>query len=73
MIVVVEGPSAAGMTTWALLHAGSALIPEDQPTTVPPSEPTAAAAFWVALDAQRWARGVEVRAVPASPCSIPTH
>jgi len=28
MIVVVDGPSAAGKTTWAAAHGGRSLVPE---------------------------------------------
>ena len=55
MIVVVEGPSGAGKTTWCRTHAGAQALLEALPdhATVP-SEPRAAARFWVERNVARW-------------------
>ena len=60
MIVVVEGPSAAGKTNWIARHCAPAIVVPE----VPPHEmghapdrredPRAAAQFWAALNANRW-------------------
>jgi hypothetical protein len=57
MIVVVEGPSAAGKTTWITAHRhGSALIGEARAGPAPSrgSDPAAAAAHWAQVNAARW-------------------
>jgi hypothetical protein len=63
VIVVVEGPSAAGKTTWCGQHAGSCLVPETPPATEIPRMPGDAAPFWAAEGARRWdsAIGIEAR------------
>ena len=55
MIVVVEGPSGAGKTTWCRTHGGKYALGESppDPATVPP-EPQAAAKFWVERNVARW-------------------
>ena len=55
MIVVVEGPSGAGKTTWCRTHAGANALLEAPPdhSTVP-TEPEAAARFWVERNVARW-------------------
>ena len=55
MIVVVEGPSGAGKTTWCRTHGREHALLEELPdhTTVP-TEPDAAARFWVARNVARW-------------------
>ena len=55
MIVVVEGPSGAGKTTWCRTHGGKYALLEALPdhATVP-TEPHAAARFWVERNAARW-------------------
>jgi hypothetical protein len=58
MIIVVEGPSAAGKTTWiAAHHQGAAVIGEARPGPAPDrrSHPDAAAAHWAKVSAARWA------------------
>lgn len=57
VIVAVEGPSAAGKTTWCRSHA-SAVVAEYAPTGNEPdgSDLHAQAAHWVAVNAHRWAR-----------------
>jgi hypothetical protein len=55
MIIVVEGPSGAGKTTWCRTHAGANALLEALPdhATVP-TEPQAAARFWVERNVARW-------------------
>ena len=55
MIIVVEGPSGAGKTTWCRKHAGPNALLEALPdhATVP-TEPQAAARFWVERNVARW-------------------
>ncbi len=56
MIVVVEGPSASGKTTWITAHRpGSAVIGEARPGPAPSRDPAAAAAHWAKVNAARWA------------------
>ncbi len=58
MIVVVEGISAAGKTSWCLAHAGRNLVAEPPPPPGPvpdrASDPEAAAGFWVGRSEARW-------------------
>jgi hypothetical protein len=55
MIIVVEGPSGAGKTTWCREHGGANALLESLPdhATVP-TEPHAAARFWVDRNVARW-------------------
>lgn len=55
MIIVVEGPSGAGKTTWCRTQAGPNALLEALPdhSTVP-TEPQAAARFWVERNVARW-------------------
>jgi hypothetical protein len=55
VIIVVEGPSGAGKTTWCRTHAGANALLEALPdhATVP-MEPEAAARFWVERNVARW-------------------
>ena len=55
MIIVVDGPSGAGKTTWCRTHAGANALLEVLPdhSTVP-TEPKAAARFWVERNVARW-------------------
>ena len=55
MIIVVEGPSGVGKTTWCRTHAGANALLESLPdhATVP-TEPQAAARFWVERNVARW-------------------
>jgi hypothetical protein len=54
VIIVVEGPSGAGKTTWCRTHAGANALLEALPdhATVP-TEPQAAARFWVERNVAR--------------------
>ncbi len=57
MIIVVEGPSAAGKTTWIAAHCQSAtVIGEARAGPVPDraADPDGAAAHWAAVSAGRW-------------------
>ena len=55
MIIVVEGPSGAGKTTWCRTHAAANALLEALPdrSTVP-TDPKAAAQFWVERNVARW-------------------
>jgi hypothetical protein len=55
VIIVVEGPSGAGKTTWCRTHAGPNALLEQLPdhATVP-TEPQEAARFWVERNVARW-------------------
>ena len=55
MIIVVEGPSGAGKTTWCRTHGGRYALLESLPdhATVP-TDPQAAARFWVDRNVARW-------------------
>ena len=55
MIVVVEGPSGAGKTTWCRTHGGVNTLLESLPDLAAvPTEPHAAARFWVERNVARW-------------------
>jgi hypothetical protein len=55
VIVVVEGPSGAGKTTWCRTHAGANALLEALPDhSVVPTDPEAAARFWVERNVARW-------------------
>ena len=55
MIVVVEGPSGAGKTTWCTRHGGrTALLEAPQDPAAVPTDPVAAARFWTEQNVARW-------------------
>lgn len=55
MIVVVEGPSGAGKTTWCIRHCGPHALLEALPDHAGiPTEPEAEARFWVERNVTRW-------------------
>jgi thymidylate kinase len=57
VIIVVEGPSGAGKTTWTHAHGGAHALLEDLPDhTVVPSDEEGAARFWVERNVARWER-----------------
>ena len=59
MILIVEGPSAVGKTTWCRSRAGKDFIPEAPEDVDAPdlaADPEGAARFWVAFNAERWRR-----------------
>lgn len=60
MIVVVEGPSGSGKTTWCRTHGGRHALLEalPDPATVP-TDPPAAARFWVERNVARWSQVIE--------------
>lgn len=59
MIVVVEGPTASGKTTWCRRLAAGVVVPET-PSVEPPTDVEEAARFWAADGAGRWQRAVEI-------------
>ncbi len=55
VIVVVEGPSGAGKTTWCRTHGGVYALLEALPDhAAVPTEPEANARFWVERNVDRW-------------------
>jgi hypothetical protein len=60
VIVVVEGPSGAGKTTWCRRHGGARALLEDLPdhSTVP-QDSEEQARFWVDRNVARWKRVLE--------------
>lgn len=63
VIVVVEGPSAAGKTTWAAAQEPNAVLAELGPVT-PPSglSVTGLARFWTDVNCGRWQEAVRIEA-----------
>lgn len=60
MIVVVEGPSGAGKTTWCRRHGGVYALLEELPDhSSVPTEPDTAARFWVERNVERWKQVLE--------------
>jgi hypothetical protein len=60
VIVVVEGPSGAGKTTWCIRHGGPHALLESLPDHASiPTEPDAAARFWVERNVARWTEVLE--------------
>jgi len=53
MIIVVEGISASGKTSWCVRHGAGHLVPENTHRDSP-DDPCAAADFWTARNAERW-------------------
>lgn len=63
MLIVVEGISAAGKTTWCNKHAASLMIPETGRCHGAPDrvlDPVGAARFWVEQGARRWTAALEM-------------
>jgi hypothetical protein len=58
VIVVVEGPSAAGKTTWVEQNGGGSVVSEEPAEA--PHDPAEAARFWATHGSRRWARAVEI-------------
>jgi hypothetical protein len=57
VIIVVEGPSAAGKTTWIAAHCRSGMVIGEAPGGPAPSrdlDPDGAAAHWARISAARW-------------------
>lgn len=61
MITAVEGPSAAGKTTWCRA-LGREFVPEYSPTGSEPDgdDRKAQAAYWVQVNAGRWKRALQL-------------
>lgn len=65
MIVVIEGVSAAGKTTYARSLGEATWVPEFEAVGLPPgpdSSAEARAAYWIAHNERRFARALEVEA-----------
>lgn len=63
MIVVVEGISASGKSTWCARHGGSHVVPENGRIAGAPdrvADPTGAAAFWAERNIDRWQAALAV-------------
>ena len=65
MIIVAEGPSAAGKTTWCLRNHPDRFLPEDSPrwrgaTPEGRLNPLETAQFWTDFNCRRWARAEEL-------------
>jgi len=63
MIVVVEGISGSGKSTWCARHGGSHVVPENGRLAVAPdraADPTGAAAFWAERNIDRWQAALAV-------------
>lgn len=63
MIVVVEGPSAAGKTTWVAEHYSQVAVWEYQKSGGEPNRETdaeEAAAFWGAANSDRWLQALAI-------------
>jgi hypothetical protein len=61
VIVVVEGPSAAGKTSWCQLHAAD-FVAEYAPTDNEPdgSDLAAQADYWASVNSQRWLQAIDL-------------
>ncbi len=65
MIIVVEGPSAAGKTTWVAGHREHAAVIEEyagranagDPASL--ADPIEAASYWALVNANRWASAID--------------
>jgi hypothetical protein len=65
VIVVVEGPSASGKTTWIRRHCQSSNIVEETTTAVAaaaPEDPEGSAEFWSWTNSERWQHAQSVAA-----------
>lgn len=63
MIVVVEGISASGKSTWCARHGGSHVVPENGRFAGVPDrvvDPTGAAVFWAERNIDRWQAALAV-------------
>jgi hypothetical protein len=66
VIVVVEGPSAAGKTSWIARHCDSEVVVNETTPEIanaapnPQQEPVAAAAFWAEQNRARWEEALRV-------------
>jgi len=63
MIVVLEGPSAAGKTTWAARWPAASIVPETGPVEVPTMlDVDQIAQVWADIDAHRWSKVIATEA-----------
>lgn len=63
VIVVVEGPSAAGKTTWVQSHGSAWAVAESAGPIPPPSGSVhELAAFWMAANSHRWTEALRLEA-----------
>jgi hypothetical protein len=60
VIIVVEGPTAAGKTTWCEAYAREGLVAEVRPSVDPPLDPSASARFWAEHGASRWQEAIRI-------------
>ncbi len=63
MIIVVEGISASGKSTWCARHGGSHVVPENGRLDGAPdrvADPQGAAAFWAERNVDRWQQALAV-------------
>ncbi len=63
MIVVVEGISASGKSTWCTRHGGTHVVPENGRLSGAPdrvADPIGAAAFWAERNIDRWQAALAV-------------
>jgi hypothetical protein len=63
MIVAIEGPSAAGKTTWCRTHAPHTHVPEPPENVAAPNllaDPSRVAQFWIDDNVERWQRALEI-------------
>lgn len=71
MILVVEGISASGKTTWCATHGGQQVIPEHGRFENVPDrikEPVGTAAFWAERNVERWQKALAMEDV--SSCAL---
>lgn len=63
MIVAIEGPSAAGKTTWCRT-TGYDFVPEYTSTGIEPDgrEPAQQAAYWTEVNSRRWSQALALEA-----------
>jgi hypothetical protein len=59
VIVVVEGVSAAGKTSWCRRHASS-FVGEHSGGQELPRDPEGLARYWVGMDSGRWAQAIDL-------------
>lgn len=63
MIIAIEGPSAAGKTSWIKTHHAATAVWEHWPSEPEPDrriDPKGAARFWADANAWRWAQALKV-------------
>jgi deoxyadenosine/deoxycytidine kinase len=64
MIVVIEGPSAVGKTTWCRTHVPVGFIEDSHENIDAPSslrsDPEVASAFWTNFEIQRWKAALQM-------------